>query len=35
MKNSGIKLLAAGLFCLLLGCSQYQPEALMEQAVQQ
>ncbi|MCK9397364.1 MAG: TolC family protein [Methylobacter sp.] len=35
MKNSRIKLLAAGLFCLLPGCSQYQSKALTEQAVQQ
>jgi len=30
-----MKLLASGLFCLLLGCSQYQSKALTEQAVQQ
>ena len=35
MKSSGIKLLAAGLLCLLPGCSQYQSKALTEQAVQQ
>jgi hypothetical protein len=30
MKNSGILLLPAGLFCLLLGCSHYQSKALSE-----
>ena len=35
MKNSGIKLLPLGLFCLLLGCSQYQLKELTEQAVHQ
>jgi len=35
MKNSGMKFLPIGLFCLLLGCSQYQSKALTEQAVQQ
>ncbi len=35
MKNSGMKFFPIGLFCLLLGCSQYQPKALTEQAIQQ
>lgn len=36
MKNSGGKALPIGLiFCLLPGCSQYQPKPLTEQAVQQ
>ena len=35
MKNSVIKLLPIGLCCLLLGCTQYQPKALTESAVQQ
>ena len=34
MKNSGMKFLPIGLFCLLPGCSHYQPEALTEQAVE-
>lgn len=35
MKNTGIKLLPTGLFCLLLSCSQYQSKALTDQAIQQ
>jgi cobalt-zinc-cadmium efflux system outer membrane protein len=35
MKDSGLKLLPSGLFCLLLGCSQYQSKPLTKQAVQQ
>ena len=35
MKDRGLKLLPTGLFCLLLGCSQYQSKPLTEQAVQQ
>ena len=35
MKNSGILLLPAGLLCLLVGCSQYQSKALIDEAVQQ
>jgi hypothetical protein len=35
MKNSGIKALPTGLFCLLLGCSNYQSKVLTEQAMQQ
>jgi cobalt-zinc-cadmium efflux system outer membrane protein len=34
MKNSGMKFLPIGLFCLLPGCSHYQPEALTEPAVE-
>jgi outer membrane protein, heavy metal efflux system len=35
MKNSRMKFIPIGLFCLLLGCSQYQSKALTDQAVQQ
>jgi len=35
MKISGIASLSIGFCCFVLGCSQYQPKALTEQAVQQ
>jgi hypothetical protein len=35
MKNSGINLLPAAFFYLLLGCSQYHSKALTDESVQQ
>jgi cobalt-zinc-cadmium efflux system outer membrane protein len=34
MKNYGVHSFTAGLFCLLVGCAQYQPKRLTEQAVE-